>query len=223
MRSCWPVCARCAATIAAMMPPEQAPVSTVCSLPVIRAAASMASRMACAVGVEIPFRVPGVRVAPGDHEHLQAAADQVLHHAPPGRQVHHVELVDHRRDDHQRDLPDRGGGRAVLDQLEHRGPQDHRPGRDGQVHAHLERVRLDHGRHPGRDRHVGGEMPQALQGAAAAGVDGGLHRRRVQQRVIARGQRVDQVGQHEADAFGVGLVQAGLGHHALRGLRTAAR
>jgi len=28
--------------------------------------------------------------------------------------------------------------------------------------------------------------------------------------VIARGQRVDQVGQHEADALGVGFVQAGL-------------
>ena len=77
-------------------------------------------------------------------------ADQVLHHAPAGRQVHHVELVDHRRDDQQRDLPDRGRDRAVLDQLEHRGAQHHRPGRDGQVHADLERVRLDHRRHPRR-------------------------------------------------------------------------
>ncbi len=93
------------------------------------------------------------------------------------------------------------------------------PGRDGQVHADLERVRLDHGRHPGRDRHVGEEVPQPPQGAAAAGVDGGLGGRRVQQRVVARGQRVDQVGQHEADAFGVFLVQARLGHEALRGLR----
>ena len=61
------------------------------------------------------------------------------------------------------------------------------------------------------------EMPQARQGAAAAGVERGLHRRRVQQRVVARGQRVDQVGQHEADPFGVSLVQAGLGHHAFHG------
>ena len=171
------------------------------------------------VGVDIPLGVPGVRVAPGHHEHLQALADQVLHHAPAGGQVHHVELVDHRRDDHQRDLPDRGRDRAVLDQLELRGSQDHRPGRDGQVHPDFERVRLDHGRHPRRNRHVGEEMPQARQGAAAAGVEGGLDRRRVQQRVVARGQRVDQVGQHEADPFGVALVQAGLGHHAFHALR----
>ena len=83
------------------------------------------------VGVDIPLGVPGVRVAPGDHEHLQALADQVLHHAPAGRQVHHVELVDHRGDDQQRDRPDRGRDRAVLDQLEHRGQQHYRPGRDG--------------------------------------------------------------------------------------------
>ena len=171
------------------------------------------------VGVDIPLGVPGVRVAPGDHEHLQALADQVLHHAPVRRQVHHVELVDHRRDDYQRDLPDRLSDRAVLDQLELRGSQDHRPGRDGQVHPDFERVRLDHGRHPRRDRHVGGEIPQARQGALAPGIDGGLYRRRVQQRVIARGQRVDHIGQHEPDPFGIFLVQPGLGHHALGGLR----
>jgi hypothetical protein len=45
--SCRPVCARCAATIAAMMPPEQTPVTAVCSLPMIRATASMASSTAC--------------------------------------------------------------------------------------------------------------------------------------------------------------------------------
>ena len=46
IRSCWPMCARCAATIAAMMPPEQVAASAVCSLPVIRLVASIASRMA---------------------------------------------------------------------------------------------------------------------------------------------------------------------------------
>ena len=101
----------------------------------------------------------------------------------------------------------------------YRGPQDHRTRCDGQVHPDFERVRLDHGRHPRRDRHVGEEVPQARHGAAAAGVDGGLRGRRVQQRVVARGQRVDQVGQHEANAFGVGLVQASPGYDTLRGLR----
>ena len=45
--SCRPVCARCAATMAAMMPPEQTPVIAVCSLRVIRATASIASSTAC--------------------------------------------------------------------------------------------------------------------------------------------------------------------------------
>jgi len=76
-----------------------------------------------------------------------------------------------------------------------------------------------HGRHPRRDRHVGEEVPQARQGASAAGIDGRLDGRRVQQRVIARGERVDQVGQHEADALGVGFVEARLGDDALGGLR----
>jgi hypothetical protein len=62
-------------------------------------------------------------------------------------------------------------------------------------------------------------MPEARQGAAAAGVDGGLQRRRVQQRVIARGQRVDQVGHPETNAFGVRPVQSGVGHYAFRGPR----
>ncbi len=171
------------------------------------------------VGVEVPLCVPGVRVAPGDHEHLQAAADQILGQAPPGREVHHVELVDRRRHDHHRHLPDRCRDRAVLDQLEHRGPQDHRPGRDGQVDPHLERVRRDHRRHPRPGRHVREEMPQPRDGAATAGVDGGLQRCRVQQRVVARGQRVNEIGDDEADAFGVGPVQSGLGYHALGGLR----
>jgi hypothetical protein len=62
-------------------------------------------------------------------------------------------------------------------------------------------------------------VPQAGQGAATAGVDGGLDRGRVEQRVVGRGQRVDQVGQHEPDPFGVGALQPGLGHEAFRARR----
>ena len=39
----------------------------------------------------------GVRVAPGDDEHLLALLDQPLDHAAAGRQVEHVVLVDRRR------------------------------------------------------------------------------------------------------------------------------
>src|ERR1700722_4473255 len=49
--------------------------------------------------------------------------------------------------------------------------------------------------------------PGAGHGGGAAGVERVLEGRRVQQRVVARGQRVNQVGQHEAIPFGVALVQ----------------
>src|SRR6202012_5038394 len=120
-----------------------------------------------AVRVEVPLGVPRVRVAPGDHEHLQALADQVLHHAAARGQVHHVELVDHRRDDQPRDLAYLGGDRTVLDQLEYRGPQHYGTRRYGEVRADFERVVLDYGRDPRCDRHVAEEMPQARHRAPA--------------------------------------------------------
>jgi hypothetical protein len=62
-------------------------------------------------------------------------------------------------------------------------------------------------------------MAHTGHGAAAAGLHRGLHRRRVEQRVIAGCHGIDQVGQHEADACRVGLVQAGVRDQVLRGLR----
>jgi hypothetical protein len=90
------------------------------------------------VGVKAPAGVPGVRVAPGDHEHLLAVLNQVLDHAAAGCQVQHVVLVDGRRHDEQRYLPDLIGLRPVLDQLQDLGAQHHCSRRDGDVAAHLE-------------------------------------------------------------------------------------
>jgi ABC-type glycerol-3-phosphate transport system permease component len=45
------------------------------------------------VGVQVPGGVPCVRVAPGDHEDLQALADQELSQAAPRSQVDHVKLA----------------------------------------------------------------------------------------------------------------------------------
>ena len=81
-------------------------------LPLIRCTASSASRTAVHVGVEVPGGVPRVWVAPGDHEHLLALPDQVLDQAAAGGQVQRVELVDRRRDDQQRHLPDRARSAA---------------------------------------------------------------------------------------------------------------
>ena len=141
--------------------------------------------------------MPGVRVAPGHHEHLLALADQVLDHAPAGGQVDDVVLVDHRRDDQQRELADALRDRAVLDQLEPACAAPPRPGvtarsvpTSNASGSTIAGTRGGAARSAARCRRPG-------QRAAAAGVDGRLQRRRVEQRVVARRERVDQVGQHE--------------------------
>jgi hypothetical protein len=78
------------------------------------------------VGVKAPAGVPGVRVSPGDHEHLLAASDEVLDEAAVGGQVEGVVLVDGRRYHEHRDLADMFGLRTVLDELTHVGTHDDR-------------------------------------------------------------------------------------------------
>jgi len=63
------------------------------------------------------------------------------------------------------------------------------------------------------------QAARAFRRAAAAGVDRGLQRRRVEHRVVAGRQRVDQVVQHEADPFRVGPVQVRVLSQALGRLR----
>jgi hypothetical protein len=79
---------------------------------------------AARVGVQVPVAALGVRVAPRDDEDLLARGHEVLDHAALGRDVDDVELVDHRRDDHERLLAHLLGGRPVLDELERRPAQD---------------------------------------------------------------------------------------------------
>src|SRR4026207_1394237 len=49
------------------------------------------------VRVDRPVRLLLCGVAPAEHECLYAAADGVLHEAPPGRQTQEVEPADRRR------------------------------------------------------------------------------------------------------------------------------
>jgi hypothetical protein len=62
-------------------------------------------------------------------------------------------------------------------------------------------------------------VPQAGQGAAAAGIDSRLHGCRVQHRVVARRQRIHQVTQRETHPFGICPVQVGVRDDTLRRLR----
>jgi len=91
----------------------------------------------------------------------------------------------------------------------------HAARRDRQVAAHFEGVGGHHRRHPGRRGQVGGERPQAADGALAAGVDQGLPGGRAEQRVIARRGRGDQVGEQELQPRVVAPAEFGPGHQGL--------
>ena len=87
-----------------MMPPEHTPASAVRSVAGDPLDGVQRLQDRLHVGVQPPVGVPGVRVAPGDHEHLLALPHEVLDQAPARGQVQRVVLVDRRRHDQQRDL-----------------------------------------------------------------------------------------------------------------------
>src|SRR5258708_36277438 len=70
------------------------------------------------VAVEAPIGFRLRRVAPAQHEHLQAGPDEVANEAFIRLQVEHIELVDLGRDEEHRPLAHSGGLRRVLNQLE---------------------------------------------------------------------------------------------------------
>ena len=189
------------------MPPEQA--ASRCTASAEQMPATASHRLDDGLGVlaEPPRGVPLVRVAPGHHEHLLPLGGQVLDHAPAGREVENVVLVDRRRDDQQRQLADRLRGRLVLDQLVDRSAQHHRARGRRQVGADREGVRRHHGRHPRRGRQVAGQVPGPGQDAAAAGVDRRLPRLGGQQRAVARREGVHQVAHHEPHPLRVAPVE----------------
>ncbi len=70
------------------------------------------------VGRQAPLAVPHIRVAPADHEHLQAVFQRVLDEAVGRAQVENVVLVDLWRHDQQRLGVLFFAHGAVLDQLQ---------------------------------------------------------------------------------------------------------
>ena len=83
------------------------------------------------------------------------------------REVDDVELVDHRRDEEQRDLPHLRGRRLVLDELEALVRSTTAPGRQGEVTADGELAHVDVGGQARRLSHVPGELPRAAHEVAA--------------------------------------------------------
>ena len=145
------------------------------------------------VGVEVPRRMPRVRVAPRDHEHLLALTHEELDQAASGRQVQRVVLVDRRRHDQQRNLAHLLGLRGVLDQLEHLGAQHDRARCDGDVAADLERRSVNHLGDARRRCQVAQQLRTPTDQIRPGTVDRLLRGRWVYQWQVARGERLDQV------------------------------
>ena len=162
------------------------------------------------VGIQVEVRLLGVRVPPGEREHLHALRGEPLDDAAPGRKVPGVVLVDRRRDDHDRHLPHRVGRRRVLDQLEDLGPVHHRPWRHRDIHTHRELRGVDAGRDAGRRRHVPQQVPRSGKQVGAAVVDRHLERGRVRPREVRRRQRIGDVLDREPQLLLGGPVELGV-------------
>jgi hypothetical protein len=110
------------------------------------------------------------------------------------------------------------GRRPVLDQLEHVGPQHHRPGRDGEITAHLE---LRHVNARGQMRwagHVAREASAASDEVRSAGVDAFFEHRGVRPREVRRRQRVEQVARRKPRLALGAPVEPRVGDQAVGGL-----
>ena len=86
----------------------------------------------------------GARIAPTGDKDGEALADQITDQAGARGQIHDVVFVDPGRHQHHRDGVDRRGRRGVLDQLQEFVPHYHPTGRDRQILADLEGIRLHH-------------------------------------------------------------------------------
>ncbi len=127
-----------------------------------------------------------------------------------GAQVDDVELVDPRRDEQQRTLDHRLGGRRVLDQLEHLVAEDHLAGRGGDVLAddELVVVGLGDAERALAALHVLQHVLQAVDQILAARFDGGANHFRIGQREIGRRQGADELAGVEIGLFPGLLVDA---------------
>ena len=202
------------------MPPEQVASRWVLSVPVIFSDRVHRLHDRRAVGVEAPIAVARLRIAPRNHEDLLALLDEVLDHAAPGRDVHDVVLVDHRRHHEQWNGAHLGCLRGVLNQFEHRGLQYDGPFGDGEVLPHRIGVGLDHRRHPRLRKHVSGKGSHAPYRAQTAGIDQRLPAQRTDQRVVAGRQALHKVVDDELHLLVVAPIQLRVGKQPLGGLGT---
>ena len=136
--------------------------------------------------------------------------DQVLDVAAPRREVHDVELVDHRRHEEDRDLPHLRGRRLVLDELEALVAQHDGSRGQAEVAADGELADVDVGGQARRLPHVPGELPRAAHEVPPARVDRSLEHLGIDERSVGGRQRVDDVLGDEAQLAVIGPVELGI-------------
>ncbi|MCY1503148.1 hypothetical protein D9M68_372660 [compost metagenome] len=127
-----------------------------------------------------------VRVAPAQHEHLEAVIQRVLDEALLGRQVEDVVLVDLRRHDQQRAQVLLFAPRLVLDQFQQFIAEHYGTRGGGDIPAELEGRLADLAGHTAVVSQVVHQVTQAVDQAEPAGVEDLLDRQRVEQAVGGR-------------------------------------
>ena len=136
--------------------------------------------------------------------------DQVLDVTAPRREIHDVELVDHRRHEEDRNLPHLRGRRLVLDELEALVAEDDGSRGQADVAADDELADVDVGGQARRLPHVPGELPRAAHEVPPARVDRSLEHRGIDERSVGGRQRVDDVLGDEAHLAVIRPVELGI-------------
>jgi cytochrome P450 len=185
------------------MPPAQNPIVLSSGVSQISLTTSIADRIRAAYASMPSGPERSVRVAPAEHEHLQAAAHRVLHETAARPQVQEVVAADRRRDDQHRLPPHRPGGRRVLDDLGQLVAVHDGARRDGQIRPDRERATVRLRRHAPIRPNIPPPLPRAPGHARAPGIERPLERRRIApEHVGGRGRAHHDVG-HEPGPLGV--------------------
>ena len=130
--------------------------------------------------------------------------------AAPRREVHDVELVDHRRHEEDRNLPHLRGRRLVLDELEALVAEHDGSRGQGEVAADGELADVDVGGQARRLPHVPSELPRPAHEVPPARVDRSLEHLGIDERSVGGRQRVDDVLRDEAQLAVIGPVELGI-------------
>ena len=152
----------------------------------------------------------GIGIVPGDDKHRIALLDGPFDEGILGLQVEDVIFVDPRRHDHQRTTIGCFAGRRVLEELDQIVLKDHLAGRDGDIVAEAEGVRVGH---PDAQLAVAvfeiiEEIVEAAHQILAAALNGLAQDLGIGRNEVAGGHGIGELAGIELDLLGGLLVEA---------------